>query len=122
MKKIRKGDQVIVTTGKKENKGKIGIVLQLPEGKVVVEGINLAKKHQKPNPMRNIAGGIELKAMPIDISNVAIYNAETKKADRVGIKVETKEIEKDGKVTQKIVRSRVYKSTGANVPDPKWGE
>lgn len=120
MQKIKKGDQVILIAGK--DKGKKGIVLQTLENKVVVEGLNVAKKHQKPNPMRNIAGGIENKAMPIDISNVAIFNAETQKADRVGIKVETKEVEKDGNVKQKIVRTRVFKSNGATIPEPKWGE
>ena len=85
MKKIRKGDQVVVTTGK--DKGKRGTVLQvLDTGKVVIEGVNRVKKHQKPNPMRNIQGGIVEKEMPIQASNVALFNPATKKADRVGVK------------------------------------
>lgn len=111
MQKILKGDQVIVVAGK--DKGKKGTILQVLEGKVVVEGLNMVKKHQKPNPMRNIAGGIIEKEMPIDISNVAIFNPETQKADRVGIKIETKEVEKNGNKKQKIVRARIYKSNGA---------
>ena len=111
MQKIQKGDQVILIAGK--DKGKKGTVLQVLEGKVIVEGLNMVKKHQKPNPMRNVAGGIVDKAMPIDLSNVAIFNPETQKADRVGIKMDTKEIEKNGEKKQKIVRTRIYKSTGA---------
>lgn len=84
MNKIRKGDDVIVTTGK--DKGKRGAVLRVLEGKVVVEGANKVKKHQKPNPMRGIAGGIVDMEMPIEISNVALFNPATKKADRVGMK------------------------------------
>lgn len=84
MNKIRKGDDVIVTTGK--DKGKRGAVLRVLEGKVVVEGANKVKKHQKPNPMRGAAGGIVDMEMPIEISNVALFNPATKKADRVGIK------------------------------------
>jgi large subunit ribosomal protein L24 len=76
MNKIRKGDQVIISTGK--DKGKTGTVTQIIDGKrVLVEGVNLAKKHAKPNPMRGIQGGIISKEMPLDISNVAIYNATT---------------------------------------------
>lgn len=105
MNKIRKGDQVVVITGK--DKGKKGSVIQILDDKVVVEGVNLVKKHQKPNPMRNVAGGIVEKTMPLDISNIAIYNPETQKADRVGIK----EIEENGKVK----RVRFFKSTGALV-------
>ncbi|WP_434779403.1 50S ribosomal protein L24 [Neisseria sp. Ec49-e6-T10] len=105
MQKILKGDQVIVIAGK--DKGKKGAVIQVLDGKVIVEGLNVVKKHQKPNPMRNIAGGITLKAMPLDISNVAILNPETQKADRVGIK----EVEENGKVK----RVRVYKSNGAQI-------
>ncbi len=84
MNKIRKGDDVIVTTGK--DKGKRGAVLRVLEGKVVVEGANRVKKHQKPNPMRGSAGGIVEIEMPIQISNVALFNPATKKADRVGLK------------------------------------
>ncbi len=84
MNKIRKGDDVIVITGK--DKGKRGAVLRLLEGKVVVEGANKVKKHQKPNPMKGSAGGIVDMEMPIQISNVALFNPATKKADRVGVR------------------------------------
>jgi large subunit ribosomal protein L24 len=86
MNKIRKGDEVIVITGK--DKGRRGTVVRvLAEDKVVVENVNLAKKHTKPNPNAGVAGGIVEKEMPIDISNVAIYNPQAGKADRVGIKM-----------------------------------
>ena len=86
MRKIRKGDEIIVLTGK--DKGKRGAVLRvLADGNVVVEGINLAKKHQKPNPVRGVAGGIVEIAKAIDVSNVGIFNPATQKADRVGFKV-----------------------------------
>lgn len=85
MNKIRKGDDVIVTTGK--DKGKRGTILRLLEDKVLVEGANKVKKHQKPNPVKGQAGGIVEKEMPLDISNVALFNPATKKADRVGIKL-----------------------------------
>ncbi len=84
MQKIKQGDDVIVLTGK--DKGKEGKVLKVLGGKVLVQGINRVKKHQKGNPHAGISGGIIDKDMPIDISNVAIYNPETKKADRVGFK------------------------------------
>ncbi|MGR9087845.1 MAG: 50S ribosomal protein L24 [Gammaproteobacteria bacterium] len=85
MQKIRKGDDVIVRTGK--DKGKSGRVAQvLASGKVLVEGINQVKKNQKPNPNKGVSGGIITKDMPIDISNVGLYNPATKKADRVGFK------------------------------------
>lgn len=85
MLKIRKGDEVVVLTGK--DKGKSGKVVQLVAGdKVLVEGINRVKKHQKPNPNAGITGGIIDKDMPIHISNVGLYNPESKKADRVGLK------------------------------------
>lgn len=103
MSKIRKGDQVIVNTGK--DKGKQGAVLRvLATGHVVVEGINLAKKHTKPNPMRGVAGGIVAKEMPIAVSNVALFNQSTQKADRAGYKVL-----KDGS------KVRVFKSNGEAV-------
>jgi large subunit ribosomal protein L24 len=102
MKKIRKDDEVIIITGK--DKGKKGKVLQVIDNKkVLVEHVNLVKKHTKPNPAKNIVGGVIEKNMPIDISNVAIYNPTTKKADRVGFK------EENGK------KSRVFKSTGSLV-------
>ncbi|MDP2783215.1 MAG: 50S ribosomal protein L24 [Sulfurimicrobium sp.] len=85
MNKIRKGDDVIVTTGK--DKGKRGTILRMLENKVLVEGANKAKKHQKPNPVKGQTGGIIEMEMPLDISNVALFNPATKKADRVGIKV-----------------------------------
>jgi large subunit ribosomal protein L24 len=86
MEKIRKGDEVIVITGK--DKGKRGIVLvRVDEDHVLVEGVNRAKKHVKPNPMKGVAGGIVDKDMPIHLSNVALFNPATKKADRVGFKV-----------------------------------
>ena len=103
MSKIHKGDQVVLNTGK--DKGKRGTVLNVfDSGHVVVEGLNVAKKHAKPNPMKGIAGGIISKEMPIDISNVALFNNETRKADRVGYKVL-----KDGK------KVRVFKSNGEAV-------
>jgi large subunit ribosomal protein L24 len=103
MSKIHKGDQVVLNAGK--DKGKRGAVLHiLDSGHVVVEGINVAKKHAKPNPMKGITGGIITKEMPIDISNVALFNSATQKADRVGYK-----ILKDGK------KVRVFKSNGEAV-------
>jgi len=103
MSKIHKGDQVIVNTGK--DKGKRGVVSRvLDTNQVVVEGINLAKKHAKPNPMKGVTGGIVSKEMPIHISNVALFNAATQKADRVGYKVL-----KDGS------KVRVFKSNGEAV-------
>lgn len=85
MNKIRKGDDVIVTTGK--DKGKRGTILRMLEKKVLVEGANRVKKHQKPNPVKGQPGGIVEMEMPLDISNVALFNPATKKADRVGVKV-----------------------------------
>ena len=105
MSKIVKGDHVIVISGR--DKGKQGQVISLLGDKVVVEGVNLVKRHQKPNPMRNVEGGVVVKNMPIHISNVAIYNKETQKADRVGIKL----IDDNGKVR----RVRVFKSNGAEL-------
>lgn len=86
MNRIRKGDKIIVTTGK--DKGKQGVVLsRVDDERVLVEGVNRVKKHVKPNPMRGQQGGIVDKEMPIQISNVALLNPATQKADRVGIKV-----------------------------------
>ena len=83
--KIRKGDDVVVLTGK--DKGKRGTVLNvLEDGRAVVENINIAKKHMKPNPNKGETGGIVDKEMPIDLSNLGLYNPVTDKADRVGIK------------------------------------
>ena len=103
MNKIIKGDQVVVITGK--DKGKQGQVVRVLGGKVVVEGVNVVKHHQKPNLMRGVEGAIVSKEMPLDISNVAILNPETNKADRVGIKL----IENEGKVK----RVRFFKSNGS---------
>jgi large subunit ribosomal protein L24 len=103
MNKIRKGDEVIVIAGR--DKGKRGkVVLRASEDRVVVEGINLVKKHTKPNPMKGINGGIVEKSMSIHQSNLAVYNATTGKADRVGVKVLA-----DGK------KVRVYKSSGEEI-------
>ena len=85
MKKIRKGDQVVVTTGK--DKGKRGLVLRvLATGKVLVEGVNRVKRHTRPNPIKGQTGGIVDKEMPIQASNVALFNPATGKGDRVGIR------------------------------------
>ena len=86
MRKIKKGDDVIVIAGK--DKGNRGTVVNVrTDDRVVVENINMAKKHQKPNPNLGVAGGIVQKEMPIQISNIAIYNPKSKKGDRVGFKV-----------------------------------
>ncbi|MBO4330097.1 MAG: 50S ribosomal protein L24 [Rhodocyclaceae bacterium] len=103
MNKIRKGDEVIVIAGR--DKGKRGTVTQrVSAERVVVEGINLVKKHVKPNPMRGETGGIREKAMPIHQSNVAIYNQATGKADRVGVKTL-----EDG------TRVRIFRSSGEEI-------
>jgi large subunit ribosomal protein L24 len=86
MRKIKKGDDVIVITGK--DKGKRGTVLRVVDlGHVLVEGANRVKKHQRPNPMKGATGGIVDKEMPLHLSNVAIFNPNTKKADRIGIRL-----------------------------------
>lgn len=87
MKKIKKGDEIIVITGK--DKGRRGVVLSvLSSGlKLLVDGINTVKKHVKANPNAGIEGGITIKAMPIDSSNVMLYNSATEKGDKVGIKI-----------------------------------
>jgi large subunit ribosomal protein L24 len=98
VKKIRKGDEVIVTTGK--DKGRRGTVLEVYEDeRILVEGVNIAKKHIKPNPNIGELGGIKDKAMPMDVSNVLLFNPKSKKGERVGFRVE-----KDGK------KVRVFKS------------
>jgi large subunit ribosomal protein L24 len=100
MHKIRKGDDVIVTTGR--DKGKRGTVLKIVDVEhVLVEGANRVKKHQRPIPMKGVTGGIVDKEMPLHVSNVALYNPGTKKADRVGIRVL-----EDGR------RVRYFKSNG----------
>ena len=102
MKKIRKGDQVIVLTGR--DKGKRGTVTQRVDADhLIVEGVNVVKKHVKPNPMKGTTGGVVDKTMPIHQSNVAIFNAATGKADRVGIKI-------DGDK-----KTRVFRSSGAEI-------
>jgi large subunit ribosomal protein L24 len=103
MNKIRTGDEVIVLTGR--DKGKRGKVsLRKDDSYIVVDGINTVKKHTKPNPLKGAVGGIVDKTMPIHQSNVAIFNAVSGKADRVGIKQLA-----DGK------RVRVYKSSGEEI-------
>jgi len=103
MEKIKKGDQVVVTSGR--DKGKQGTVLQvMPNSTVMVEGINLVKKHQKGNPMTGATGGINTKEMPIQRSNLAVYNPATQKGDRVGVKTL-----EDGS------RVRIFRSNGEMV-------
>ena len=84
MNRIKKGDQVIVITGK--DKGRQGTVLNVTDDKVLVEAVNMAKKHTKPNPMGGVEGGIVDVAMPMSISNVMLFNPMTNKGDRVGFK------------------------------------
>jgi large subunit ribosomal protein L24 len=103
MNKIRKGDQVIVTTGR--DKGKRGTVTRrVDDDRIVVEGVNVVKKHVKPNPLKGTTGGVVDKTLPIHQSNVAIYNPASGKGDRVGIKIGA-----DGKKT------RVFKSSGQEI-------
>jgi large subunit ribosomal protein L24 len=103
MNKIRKGDEVIVLTGR--DKGKRGTVAaRVDADRLLVDGVNVAKKHVKPNPMKGTTGGVVDKTMPIHQSNVAIFNAATGKADRVGVK-----LLEDGK------KVRVFKSSGAEI-------
>jgi large subunit ribosomal protein L24 len=103
MERIRKGDEVVVVSGR--DKGKRGTVLRRVDAEhVVVEGVNRVKKHQRPNPMKNITGGIVDKDMPIHVSNVALFNPATKKGDRVGFKT----LEDGRKV-------RVFRSNGEQV-------
>ncbi|WP_461521892.1 50S ribosomal protein L24 [Porticoccus sp.] len=103
MLKLKRDDEIIVIAGK--DKGKRGKVLKVhADGRLVISGINMIKKHQKPNPQMNISGGIIEKEAPIQASNVAIFNGGTQKADRVGFKVL-----EDGK------KIRVFKSNGEAV-------
>ena len=105
MQKIRKGDQVVVTTGRE--KGKRGTVLRvLSSGKVVVEGVNRAKKHQRPNPVKGQTGGIIDKEMPIHISNVMLVNPATGKGDRVGFRF------LEAQKGQEARKVRFFKSNG----------
>ena len=85
MNRIRKGDQVVVIAGK--DKGRKGTVLNVADDRVLGEAINMVKKHTKPNPMQGVEGGIVEKEMPLDISNVMLFNPLTNKGDRVGFKI-----------------------------------
>ena len=99
MAKIKRDDQVVVLTGK--DKGKRGTVRQvLDDNRVVVTGVNMIKKHTKPNPQMGVQGGIVEKEAPIQVSNVAIFNPSSNKADRVGYRVDD------------VKKVRIYKSTG----------
>jgi len=103
MNKLRKGDQVIVLAGR--DKGKRGTISRrIDDTHVVVDGVNIVKKHVKPNPMKGTTGGVVEKSMPIHQSNIAIFNAASGKADRVGFKFLA-----DGK------KVRVFKSTGEEI-------
>ena len=103
MNKIRKGDQVVVLTGR--DKGKRGtVVSRVDEQRVMVDGVNVVKKHVKPNPMKGTTGGVVDKTMSIHQSNIAIFNAASGKADRVGIKLLS-----DGK------KVRIFKSSGEQI-------
>jgi large subunit ribosomal protein L24 len=103
MKRIRKGDEVVVLSGR--DKGKRGTVLRRVDAQhVVVEGVNRVKKHQRPNPMKGEQGGIVDKDLPIHVSNIALFNPQTQKADRAGVKV----LEDGRKV-------RVFKGNGEQV-------
>ncbi len=104
MLKIKRNDEVVVIAGR--DKGKRGKVIKVLEGKLLVAGVNVVKKHQKPNPQRGTQGGIVDKEAPIDASNVAIFNPQTQKADRVGFKTL-----EDGK------KVRCFKSTNEVIED-----
>jgi large subunit ribosomal protein L24 len=100
VRKIRKGDTVVVTAGRE--KGRTGTVVGVQaDGRVLVENVNMVKKHQRPNPQRNVQGGIVQKEAPLHASNVALLNPATRKADRVGVRTL-----KDGR------KVRFYKSNG----------
>ncbi|MGH8741346.1 MAG: 50S ribosomal protein L24 [Burkholderiales bacterium] len=103
MQRIKKGDEVVVLSGR--DKGKRGTVLRRVDAeRVVVEGVNRVKKHQRPNPMKGLTGGIVDKDLPIHVSNVALFNPATKKADRIGVKTL-----QDGR------KVRVFKDNGEQV-------
>jgi len=103
MQRLKKGDEVVVISGR--DKGKRGTVLRRVDAEhVVVEGVNRVKKHLRPNPMKNITGGIVDRDMPIHVSNIALYNPATRKADRIGFKSLA-----DGR------KVRVFKSNGEQV-------
>jgi large subunit ribosomal protein L24 len=102
MNKIKQNDEVIVIAGK--DKGSVGTVTKVMGSKLIVEGFNIVKKHVRPNPQKGIEGGIEEKEMPLSVSNIAIYNSTTQKADRVGVRInETGE------------KERFFKSNGETV-------
>jgi large subunit ribosomal protein L24 len=104
MNKIRKGDEVVVIAGK--DKGRRGTVTRVfPDQRVLVEGVNLVKKHQRPNPQAGVPGGIVEKEMPMSISNVMLYNPATARGNRVGIRV----LEDSAGGTRKV---RYFKSNG----------
>ena len=103
MQRLRKGDEVVVISGR--DKGKRGTVLRRVDAEhLVIEGVNRVKKHQRPNPMKGVTGGIVDKDLPIHISNIALFNPATKKADRAGIKLLS-----DGR------KVRVFKANGEQV-------
>ena len=103
MNKIKKGDEIIVTTGK--DKGRRGTVLQVfDDERVLVEGINIAKKHQKPNPNAGVQGGIVDQAMPLDISNILVFNPKSQKGERVGFRAN-----EDG------TKERIFRGSGEAV-------
>jgi large subunit ribosomal protein L24 len=103
MQRIKKGDEVVVLSGR--DKGKRGTVMRRIDAEhVVVEGVNRVKKHQRPNPMKGVTGGIVDKDLPIHISNVALFNPATKKGDRIGVKTLD-----DGR------KVRVFKDNGEQV-------
>lgn len=104
MLKIKRNDEVVVIAGR--DKGKRGKIIKVLEGKLLVSGVNVIKKHQKPNPQKGLQGGIVEKEAPIQASNVAIFNPQTEKADRVGFKVL-----EDGK------KVRCFKSTNEVIED-----
>lgn len=102
MNKIKQNDEVIVIAGK--DKGSVGTVTKVMGSKLIVEGFNIVKKHVRPNPQKGIQGGIEEKEMPLNVSNVAIYNSTTQKADRVGVRI-----------NEKMEKERFFKSNGETV-------
>ncbi|MCH2261840.1 MAG: 50S ribosomal protein L24 [Candidatus Thioglobus autotrophicus] len=102
MNKIKQNDEVIVISGK--DKGSVGTVTKVMGSKLIVEGFNIVKKHVRPNPQKGIQGGIEEKEMPLNVSNVAIYNSTTQKADRVGVRI-----------NEKREKERFFKSNGETV-------
>jgi len=112
MMKFKKGDEVIVITGR--DKGKRGTVTRrVDDSHLIVEGVNVVKKHVKPNPMKGTTGGVVDKTLPIHRSNIAIFNAATGKADRVGIKLLSEDEKKSRKTEERGVR--VFRSSGAEI-------